>query len=201
MAKSSGGGRLRVFLAEFEGDNASIQEGLRAISAAINKTFQAPQVLRYMPPPTVGVVQNPPDVEDLSSAEEEGDLAGSQPRPQPRGKRKLPALSVVKDLDLHPDGQQSFRDLYAEKEPKTQFDQIVVAVYYLHRILERNGITPNHVYTCFKDVNAKVPNDLPQIIRNCAAKNGWLDITDSNNIKITQPGENAVDHDLPRKKV
>jgi len=37
MAKNGGRGRIRVFFAEVEGDDETIQEGLQAINVAANK--------------------------------------------------------------------------------------------------------------------------------------------------------------------
>jgi hypothetical protein len=208
VGKQSGrGGRLRVFFADFEGDDDTIQEGLRAIGIAVNKTFQSPVVYRTLPPPSTATVQEPlleePVIDD--DAFDPPQNVGRQPS---RGKRKLPALAIVKSLNLRPDGKQSLREFFSGKSPKTQLEQVAVAVYYLERVLELTGITAEHVYTCFNDVNAgqppvpiKVPNDLPQIIRNCAARKGWVDVTDSNNIKVTQRGVNTVEGDLPAKGV
>ena len=203
-----GGGRLRVFFADFEGDDETIQEGLRAIGMAVNKTFQSPVVYRTLPPPSTATVKELPTEEPVLEEGEEGvfDPTQNSGRPQPRAKRKPPVMSIVKDLDLHPQGKQSLRDFYAAKAPKTQLEQIAVAVYYLERVLEQVRVTANHVYTCFRDINSanppapiKMPNDLPQTLRNCAFKKGWVDVTDSDNIKITQRGLNAVEQDLPHK--
>ncbi|MDZ8235821.1 MAG: hypothetical protein RMZ69_01360 [Nostoc sp. ChiQUE01a] len=42
MANKGGRGRIRVFFAEVEGDDETIQEGLQAINVAANKIFQSP---------------------------------------------------------------------------------------------------------------------------------------------------------------
>ncbi len=201
--KQNGKGRLRVFFAEFEGDDETIQEGLRAISTAVGKTFQ-PKVIALSPPTPnreLGHQDIDENVIDAETAvvEDELPLFDNTPQEQeavPRPKRKLPTMSIVKDLDLRPDGKISLRDFYAKKNPSSQEKKIAVFVYYLQHTLEIEGITPNHVFSCFKDVGARPPRDLPQIIRNTATKRAWVDSSDAKSIKITNHGENLVEHDL-----
>lgn len=216
MAKQSqkrqgGGGKLRVFFAEFEGSDETIQESLRLIGTAATRTFTAPQVPRYLPPPAQGEVQSDSlDEQPDGFADDDAFdvVAEATPRSQ-RPKRKAQSLSIVGDLDLRPDGEESFRDFWSAKRPKSQPEQLAVAIYYLELKLKLSGITPNHVYTCFKHVNEnlpssikaiRIPSDMSASLRNCANRQGWIDTADGKNLKLTQPGENAVEHDLPRKK-
>ncbi len=196
-------GKLRVFFAEFEGDDATIQEGLRAIATAVNRTFQQPAIPKPSPPAYLTATP----VEDVGAEElEQGEGFDDQSveaeckdaRTRRASKRKPPVLSLIKDMDLHPDNAESLRDFYDSKQPKSQYEQIATFVYYMRKILELDGITPNHVFTCFKDVQQRPPIDLPQIIRNCAAKKGWVDTSRKDGIDITTSGENLLDHDLPR---
>lgn len=214
MAKSSGG-KLRVFFAEFEGDDETMQDGLRAIGIAVQKTFQTQQPpVRYLVAPgrdnpglDNAIPGSATEVVELEPAGETLDEVGeSRPaRSAARVKKAFPTLAVVKNLNLRPPEKQAFRDFYAEKRPKTQFDQIVVALYYLQKTLELQNITPEHIYTCYQDINAsppadlpkiKIPNDLPQVIRNCANRKRWVS-GDSSSLMLTQPGETAVVHNLP----
>ena len=71
-------------------------------------------------------------------------------------------------------------------------------VYYLQHVARVPKITAGHVYTCYKDVGVRPPNDLPQIIRNTGnSKKGWIDCSDSDALKVTNLGETLVEHDLP----
>jgi hypothetical protein len=106
-------------------------------------------------------------------------------------------MSIVKDLNLRPEGEPSFRDFYAQKKPSTQEQAVTVSVYYLKRILELDKVTPEHVFTCFKDVGRKTPRHMPQTIWDTAKRKGWVDTSERGNIKITNHGENLVEHDLP----
>jgi len=195
--KSNERGRVRVFFAEFEGDNESIQQGLRAMTTAVNKAFQPATVVRMLPDQQPMTAEQIEEVVDVGLEEDE--FADVQPKSAQRkkSKRKPPTMSLVKELNLRPEGKPSLRDFHAEKSPKTQEQMIAIAVYYVCKTLELKDVTANHVFTCFKDVGYRVPRDLPQIIRNTASRKGWIDPSDSSSIAITTQGENLVEHDLP----
>lgn len=209
MSKSSKGsesprGKLRVFFAEFDGDDATIQEGLRAISVAVGKTFQTVQPTKYIQ--VDSQKQNLTDHSPQSGQEEQvGETdevieVEAEPvrRPKPAAKRKPPTMSLVKELNLYPKKGKSLKDFFKEKAPKSQLEQVATCVYYLRRILEIDGVTANHVYTCLKEVGVRTPNDLPQILRNCAKDKGWIDTKDASNIQISNRGENLLEHELPK---
>ena len=196
MAKDSRG-RLRVFFAEFDGDNQTIQEGLRSISLAVAKTFQPTVVVRRL----TASPENPDAVsdeatDDLDDVEMNADDYIASVPPKSRTKRKPPTMTLVKDLNLRPAGKPHLREFFADKQPKSQPEQITVCVYYLWRIVELEAVTPHHVYSCLKEVGVKVPVDLPQTIRNVANRRGTVDTSDSNNITLTIRGENMVEHEL-----
>lgn len=200
--RKDGKGRLRVFFAEFEGNDATIQEGLRSIAQAVNKTFEAKtKIVKILP--GEGPDGDPALLdelsEDLDEKENDGDVGTGRTRAASRGKRKSPTLRIVTDLDLRPEGRQSLRDFFAEKGPSKQPEMVAVFVYYLQTILEVSGITPNHVFTCFKDVGERCPGDLLKAIRTAASDKGWVEPAGQKDITITNLGENFVEHDLAQE--
>lgn len=202
--KSSEGsrGKVRVFFAEFEGDDTTVQEGLRAFAAAINKPAAQPTYIRARPAQNLTGPSPSDDYEatDESDATEDAhevvDGAVAQATSRPVKQRKPPSMTLVKSLNFYPHDRQSFRDFCATKKHTTQYEQIVLAVYYMRRILDIDSIDAHHIYTCFKEMGVRVPRDLPQIIRNCASTKGWVDATRKEGIEITTIGENAVEIDL-----
>lgn len=192
--------KIRVFFAEFEGDNATIQEGMRAFSAAVGRISQAPAKPRISNGATNGQLPLE-DIEDVAEDQEnveEPDEPSVEVVSPPRQKRKPPTMSLVKEMDLRPKGAESFIDFWDSKHPVSQPQALTVAVYYMKKVLSLAPVTPNHVYTCLKEVRYRVPNDLPQIIRNCATREGWVDTKNINDLQITTRGENFVEHDLPK---
>lgn len=203
MAKNSGRGRIRVFFAEVEGDDETIQEGLQAINVAANKIFQSSptKIVKVLPASATSLNEDELLEEiDTEDEEEEEDISVSTNSKQKKNSYKPPTMTIVKDLNLQPEGEPSFRDFHSQKNPKTQEEAITVAVYYLKRVLELDKITPDHVFTCFKDVGLRTPKNMPQRIRETATRKGWVDTSERSNIKITNHGENLVEHDLPAAK-
>ena len=110
------------------------------------------------------------------------------------------APTIVKDLNLKKDGKTpSLRDFHSQKQPKEFAEHNALFVYYLSKVKELTGITPNHIYTCYKEVNQRVPGAFYQSLLDTTRRKGWLDTSNTEDIKVTTVGENFVEHDLPKK--
>lgn len=117
----------------------------------------------------------------------------------PRRTRDRTSPTRLKDLNLRPKGVQSFEDFVAEKQPRSDHERKLLAVYYLTRILELEGVSLDHVYSCFKDQNWKVPSDLAAGLRLTASKKAWIDTSNISSLTVAIPGENFVEHDMPKR--
>jgi hypothetical protein len=208
MKKSNDRARVRVFFGEFEGDNDTIRDGLRSIAEAVKQTFKQEQR-------TVKLIAASPDVDPKQLAAmvdeqvidietiEQGDedtaesvTNGAKAR-APRAK-KPSTYSLVKDLNFRPKEKQALREFFDEKKPSDQQHQLTVIMYYLYRILEIEGITPNHVFTALKHLGGiRVPNDIAGTLRAIASRKGYLDTSNTEDLKTTTEGDNLVEHDLP----
>lgn len=203
MAKKGSRSRVRVFLAEFEGDDETIQEGLQAISVAAGKMFDSkPSVVKVISDIPEGIsIGSQEEAVDVTSLEAslENDVVDVESIPRRRSKKKSKPLSLtmVTDLDLRPAGKPSCRDFFSQKAPKNHQQAVAVAVYYLQRIVELGEvITANHIYTCFKDINRRIPNNLVQVIRDTSRRKSWIFNAEDGGIQISNIGENFVEHDL-----
>jgi hypothetical protein len=116
-------------------------------------------------------------------------------------KKSRESLSIVKDLDLSKGKLGRLKDFYGRYDAKTNFQRNLVFVYFLQNGLEISGITENHVYTCYRDVSAKLPGAFRQSLFDTANKNGWIDTSDMSNITVATPGINYLEHDLSKKVV
>jgi hypothetical protein len=116
-------------------------------------------------------------------------------------KRRATGLKVLGDLNLRPSGKKAFKAFVEEKQPSSMKERAAVAVYYLANTLGLNGVTSDHVFTCFKEATWRLPADLRNIMAQAASVDGYLDTSDGDDVKITTKGTNLVDHDLPRAKV
>jgi hypothetical protein len=138
------------------------------------------------------------DSEDPSSGQSEKQSGRLKASGKGSGKTKE-TFGLLKDLDLRKD-KQTFRDFYETKQPSSAGEFNTISVYFLSEILQISGITPSHIYTCYKEVTKRPPEAFIQSLRDASSKNGYLDISDINDIKIPLRGRNFVDHDLPKKK-
>ena len=115
--------------------------------------------------------------------------------------RSKESYTLVKDLNLRGgSSSDSFKNLYETKKPNSAIEFNAVAVYYLSEIIKISPITPDHIYTCYNEVNKRSPNALVQSLRDTSGKKyGYIDTSDTNNIKLPLRGKNFVEHDLPKK--
>jgi len=218
MAKEyrEGKAKVRVFFAEVEGNDATIQDGLRSLAMALGRAMQtsvAPRVIPSLPaeldnngalrqPTPFDQSLDPSEVKIETNEKEVFDPEKSfvtTARPRPVRPKIAPSYILVNDLNLRPQNQVSLKEFFEQKNPKDQQQQFAVFVYYLGKTLEVSGININHLYTCFKAVGKRVPKDIASGIRNTSSRKGWIDTRDYKDIRITTSGENFVLHDLPAK--
>ncbi len=109
------------------------------------------------------------------------------------------SLTIVKDLNLRPSGKKSLEEFVKAKSPSSDRQKCVVCVYYVLNELKQGPVSTDHVYTCFKSLNWRIPSSLENVLQWVASQKGWLDTYKMSDIKLTTHGENLVEHDLPPK--
>ena len=60
------------------------------------------------------------------------------------------------------------------------------------------AVTVNQVYTCYREVNARIPSNLRNSLAVTSADKGWIESGDMENLSVTPRGENIVNLELPR---
>jgi hypothetical protein len=103
------------------------------------------------------------------------------------------------EIDGGVDTVQELKAFYEEKSPRNGFERNAVFVYFLQKNKGMTDISVDHIYSCHKLVEVPVPNALKQNLFDTAHRKHWINTTDMNNITITTPGENLVEHTLPFK--
>lgn len=209
MAKENNKARVRVFFGEIDGDNETIRDGLRSIAAAVHETFRTgPAIVRVLSVEkdmseeqlVEHVEKQLAEEPQLDSAQEILAPAASKPTTSSAKKRgKPPSYSFVKELNLYPNGKPSLREFFNQKDPKSQQERITVVLYYLYRMLETPKITCHHLFTALKEVGVRIPQFLPQTLHNISNRKGWIDSSNTDDLKTTVPGDNFVEHDLPHR--
>lgn len=216
--------KVRIFFgfAEIEAGNSTIEDGVRSIAAAVVRSVNptpTPRFVKALPSAlATGISDGDGKVEEPTLFDQSGEvkeqqneagddlevaLDGHQPtgskseRKEPRAPKKAPSYAFVNDLNLRPAGKTPLKDFFAVKKPSDQQEQLAVFLHYLKRTLDLAPINVNHLYTCFREVEKKVPKDINTVARNTATRKGWVDASDQKNLRITVQGENYVDHQLP----
>lgn len=108
------------------------------------------------------------------------------------------SYSIIGALNLAPSGKDSLKEFIAKHNASSGSDYNVLFTYYLEKILKEKNINPNHIYSCYKDLGIKYPSNLRQSLVDTKSRKGWIDTSNTNDIKLTAVGENAVEHDLKK---
>lgn len=208
-------GGMEVLYIKVNGSNATLQQGMRTLVEAMNKPLQvappAPRRLVANQNAAVAAAQEQePDLfnqepsaveatesEAIEQSEPSQNVTTRRKRGEGLNRDRNARLTIVKSLNLHPGGKESLKDFVSKKQPKTQEEHIAVYIYYLKNVLDEANVGFNHIFTCFKETGERMPGDLSQTCRN-AAKKGWIDTADVNDLKRTTRGDNLVEKDIPR---
>jgi hypothetical protein len=107
---------------------------------------------------------------------------------------------LVKELDLRPKGKKSFSDFVNEKNPMSNHDKNAVAVYYLANVAGISPVTRDQVYTAYREMGWKLPNNFANSLQLTATKKRYLDTSDADDLRLLNPGLNRVEQDMPKQK-
>lgn len=152
----------------------------------------------------------PPTTHATPIPERQGSGTRKAPPPKAKGttdkagasKANLKKPAIIKSLDLTKGSGGRLRDFYDQFEVKTNFERNLIFLYFLqYKMGIEHGITQDHVFTCYRDIpGIKVPTALRQSLLDTESDRHWIDVADSDNLKITVHGLNYLEHDMLRKK-
>jgi hypothetical protein len=169
-------------------------EGLGALYPAISDSE---------PDPTESTTESNSELNqaDLSAEQNDNDQSSAKPKNKSRKKGSVKPSQFIKTLDLSGNEQIiSLKDFVEEKIPASNVQKTTVFVYYLQNKLALTDITIDHVFTCYKNIGARIPTNLPQNIADaCSSRFGYLDRTNGK-LSVSVAGTNFVEHDLPPKE-
>lgn len=194
--------KVRVFYAEVEGNNESVQEALKTMLAMSRRAIPEPKANGNA---AVLLQQgNGEIVDDAIDHPEEVEQLGEKSAPpnarKPRGTGKKVSrnagLKLVPDLNFRPDGKQALKEFVVEKSPKKDLEATLALVYYMQHVMGLPKIGPAHVMTAFKEVGKRIPGDVGQTIRNVKNSKMWLTFNGIEDVRTTTQGENFVEHEM-----
>lgn len=147
----------------------------------------------------------PPNaMQGVKKEEQEAPAPTPSKKASPPRKKKASGGSasgkMVNDLDLSgAGGAERLKDFFSQYKISSNYERNLIFVYYLQHRLNIQGITIDHVFTCYRDVGVKVPSALQQSLWDTSKHKGWLDTSNGENITTTVPGMNHLEHDLKKE--
>jgi hypothetical protein len=97
-----------------------------------------------------------------------------------------------RSVDFWPDGKQSFESFAAEKQPRTNHEKNLVAIFWFEEIADLGEIGVNQVLAAFKDRGWNEPANPENALQVAASTKNWLDTSNMKKIATTSTGRNAV---------
>lgn len=158
-----------------------------------SKVFEVLLSLYTVGSPQMAIPSTSPDTDAEESAR------------KPAERKRQPAhrdtFVMVTGLNLRAQ-TPSFVEFTKSKAPKSNIEFNTVAVYYLSKIVGVSSITPDHVYTCFKEAKRPLPGNLKSSLNDTcnASRYGYLVADNTRGLILTTRGENLVEHELPRSE-
>lgn len=122
----------------------------------------------------------------------------SQVSAKTRKKTQQNTAQLLKDLDLSErnGAEKSLKDFVGEKNPSSNVQKTAVFVYYLEKIMNIEEITIDHIFTCYKTMGYRVPNNLPQNLTDtCSSRYGYISRKDGK-YSMTVLGDNYIEFDI-----
>lgn len=101
------------------------------------------------------------------------------------------ALRRLTNINFEPTGKESLKEFFINYKPKNDYERNLLFVHYLQNILEINEITYDHIFSCYDILDLRIPENLPQTIRNTASNTGWIE-TKNSVLSVTIKGGNQI---------
>lgn len=111
-----------------------------------------------------------------------------------RQKRKTSKnATIIKDLDLsNRANKMSLREFYNKSNPRNDKERNLVFVYYVIKYAGVSKVTPDHIFSCYKDLEIRAPENIRQSIANTAYQ-GLIDASDLEAITTSVRGDNLLE--------
>lgn len=201
MAKGRGNlegtGKIKFRFVEFEmdGTDSSLEEGLKSIAAALNRSMNptiGAKLLRH----NGGEQVVPHGGEEVAATEEpneeEEPAMPSSPR-KPAAPRKVTPRKILDDFKLS-DVKPTLKDFATTKNPDSDLKKYLVIAFWAKTYMKMEELTPDHFFTAYRGLGWSTPKDPVQPIRDLInPRNGRFSSGSvPGNGKINHIGEQVV---------
>ena len=105
--------------------------------------------------------------------------------------------TMLADFNFHPSGKISLKDFYQKYKTKSNLEKNLIFAYYLQEELQEPNISMNHIFSCYRHLNIKLPS-FPQTLVDTKAAKSRIETADMANLRITTVGINFLEHEMPK---
>jgi hypothetical protein len=165
MAKSQSGSddrakvKLRIIEFELDGANASVENSIRQLTHALSTRTSAgvPKALASRPSTEAGAAEptekDPEEYSEPEIFETEADNNAAAKAPKKTSRVNKPRVpQYLHELDTIGNGGMTFKEFAAAKKPKNNNQRHLVAAFWLKEHGNSETITPDKVYSCYRNV-------------------------------------------------
>jgi hypothetical protein len=182
-------GKFRLIEFDFEGGNASIQESLRSIAAALRTNRDIP--IPAAPALPAMIERSAPLILETTAPREarvpaEPDHNRSKLNSAPKSRSKTVRSPEVVDLDLTT-GSMSLEQFCQSKNPDADHKKYAVIAFWLKKYRNMPVVTADHIHTCYLHMNWHTPRSPAQPLRDLKSRHRWFN-------KGEGVGEYAINH-------
>jgi hypothetical protein len=192
MAPGSNGGKMTILLFQIEGNDQTLQDGIKTISDAIDGMVRPARALPAAVPN--GASSQRSTAETLDTAEpsptKEQEFAlepldeRAEIRRSPKPPKVLPELKVpVEDL-------RKVLDEY--KVPDQDNSRYLALAFFLRENMSVPAVTMDHIYTCYRLLGWTTPKDAGQPLRRLKSQGFFEKGDDAGAYVLNHVGENAI---------
>lgn len=105
-------------------------------------------------------------------------------------------LTYLTDFDFRPTDNLSLKEFFAKYKPSSKMECNLIFIYYLQELRKIEGIEDDHIYSCYRHLNQKIPS-FPSTLRDTQARQGWI-IANIHDLKLTREGINHLEHEMAK---
>jgi hypothetical protein len=189
---------MTVVILRFKGGGDTLRKGFDTVSEALSVLGPAiPRRALPTLPPQETPSGHSVDESELGAEklERTGQPAEEDSAGAPRQRHRPRFLD---ELNLEPDGQQSWKDYAQEKAPRTSDEQYLVAAGWLAEHGGHEVFRGAHIFSCFRAMKWAEPVDFTQPMRRLKQRRSYFEVPKRGEWKLTQVGVTAV-AELPHR--
>ncbi|TCC52138.1 hypothetical protein E0H73_40080 [Kribbella pittospori] len=119
----------------------------------------------------------------------------AKPKKAPSTKRYSP----TPNLNFAPQGKQSLDELIADKQPTTNHEKCLLAVYYLCDVMDRKTCNTNDVLAVFLHADWDKPSHPDTTLQATKSVHHWIETSDMDKITVQWAGTKYISDKMPKQ--